>query len=103
MNHHARSYAAGPRRLDHERASQLLARYPNVSGEEAREIMTFMQFGRYLDVSLLTNDQRLKPNLDAFLRDHRLQFELNSGQGTAIAGAIILLLFVLWAIWTAIS
>ena len=103
MNHHARSDAAVPQRLDHERASQLLARYPNVSGEEAREIMTFMQFGRYLDVSLLTNDQRLKPNLDAFLRDHRLQFELNSGQGTAIAGAIILLLFVLWAIWTAIS
>jgi hypothetical protein len=31
------------------------------------------------------------------------RFNGNPGQGAPIAGSIILLLFVLWAIWTAIS
>ena len=103
MEHHVLHEMPRPRRLDHERASDLLARYPNVTRQEAREILTFLQDGRYLDVGLLTSNARLKPNLDAFLKDHWIHFHVRPGQGEALVGIIVLLLFVAWAIWAALS
>ena len=103
MEHHVLHEMPTPRRLDHERASDLLERYPNVTRQEAREILTFLQNGRYLDVGLLTSNARLKPNLDAFLKDHWIHFHVRPGQGEALVGIIVLLLFVAWAIWAALS
>ena len=103
MEHHVLHELPAPRRLDHERASALLARYPNVTRQEAREILTFLQDGRYLDVGLLTSNARLKPNLDVFLKDHWIHFHVRPGQGEALVGVVVLLLFGAWAIWAALS
>lgn len=102
MDHQVLHELPGPRRLDHERASDLLARYPEVTGQEAGEILTFLRDGRYLDVGLLTSNPRLKPNLDAFLKDHWIHFHVNPGQGEAVVAAIFVLLFIAWAIWAAL-
>ena len=103
MDHLVLHELPSPRRLDHERASDLLARYPEVTGKEAREILTFLQDGRYLDVGLLTGNPRLKPDLDAFLKDHWIHFHVKPGQGEAAVGIIVLFLFVAWAIWAALT
>ena len=99
MIYHASHERPGPMRLDQERASELLARYPDVSGKEAREILNFLQTGRYRDVGLLTSNARLEPNLDEFLKDHWIHFHVKPDQGEAIVGAVVLLLFIAWAIW----
>ena len=103
MDQHVLHELPSPGRLDHERASDLLARYPDVTGQEAREILSFLRDGRYLDVGLLTSNPRLKPNLDAFLKDHWVHFHVKPGQGEAIVGITVLLLFVAWAIWAALT
>lgn len=103
MTHQARHEMPGRMQLDQERVSGLLARYPDVSGDEAHAILTFLQTGRYFDVGLLTSNARLKPNLDAFLRDHRGHFEAVPGRAEAIVGVVTLSLFIFWAIWTAVS
>jgi hypothetical protein len=103
MNHHALHEVARPPRPDPERMSALLARYPEVSRDEAREILTFLQNGRYVDVGLLTSDRGLGQNLDAFLKDHWVHFHVRPGQGEVVVGGIVILLFVLWIIWAAFS
>ena len=92
-----------PLRTDPDRASALLARYPEVSRDEAREILTFLQTGRYLDVGVLTSNRRLGQNLDAFLKDHWIHFHVKPGQGEALVAGIVILLFVLWVIWAVFS
>ena len=103
MSHHVLHELSSPSRLDHERASDLLARYPDVNAQEACEILTFLQDGRYLDVGLLTSNPGLKPNLDAFLKDHWIHFHVKPGKGEAVVGIIVLLLFIAWATWAALS
>ena len=103
MDHQVLHELPSPRRIDHERATDLLARYPDVTNREAREILNFLRDGRYLDVGLLTSNSRLKPNLDAFLKDHWVHFHVKPGQGEAVVGITVLLLFVAWAIWAALA
>ncbi len=102
MEHQILHQRPAARRLDLERASELLARYPHVSWKEAREILTILRDGRYLDVGLITSNALLKPKLDAFVADHWDMFQARSGRAEAIAGLIVLLLFVVWAIWAAL-
>jgi hypothetical protein len=99
MKHSAWHSEPFPRPLDHDRASELLARYPDVTSAEAREILTFLQTGRTLDVGRLNSDARLEPNLDEFLKDHWVHFHMKPDQGEAIVGLIVLLLFIAWAVW----
>lgn len=103
MDNHVLLEAGRPQRPNPERVSALLSRYPEVSRDEAREILTFLRTGRYLDVGELTGNRRLDQNLDAFLRDNWIHFHGRPGQGEAVVGVTVLLLFVLWAIWAALS
>ena len=103
MNLHAWRNEPKRQRRDHERVSELLDRYPNVSNDEAREILTFVQAGRYFDVGLLTSNSRLRPSLDAFVKDHRSHFDVEPARGQAAVCALILLHFVAWAIWTVLA
>jgi hypothetical protein len=86
-----------------ERIVSLLDRYPNISRDEAQEILTFLQAGSYFDVGLLTGDARLKPSLDAFVKDHRRHFDVEPDRAEAVVGIGILVLFLLWAIWAVLT
>ena len=103
MNHHALQELALPPHPGPERVAALLERYPEVSRDEAREILTFLQTGRYLDVGALTGSRRLHQNLDAFLKDHWIHFHVRPGQGEAVVVGVVISLFVLWVIWAAFS
>ena len=86
-----------------ERASELLARYPRVSKEEASEILQFVRTGRHLDIGLLSRDNRLRSRLDSFMKDHRPGARLNWREGAALVGGILVLLITAWLIWAALA
>jgi hypothetical protein len=90
-------------RVDRERATDLLERYPRVSREEIREIITFLRTGRHLDVGLLTSNDRLRPNLDAFMHDHKAHFRVKWGEAVAVLAGMIALLAIFWLIWEAFA
>lgn len=86
-----------------ERASELLARYPRVSEEEVREILQFIRTGRHLDIGLLSSDDRLRPNLDTFMKDHKADLRVHWREGAAVVGGILVLLITAWLIWAALA
>jgi len=86
-----------------ERASELLARYPRVSKQEASEILQFLRTGRRLEFGLLSSDDRLRSKLDSFMKDHKAHFRVNWREGAAVAGGILVLLITAWLIWAALA
>lgn len=90
-------------RLTREQAADLLYRYPHVSDEEAKAILTFLRKGRHLDVGMLTADESLKPQLESFMAKHSKHFRVGFGEGTALVAGIIALLALCWVIWEAIK
>lgn len=90
-------------RSDRERIADLVHRYPRVTDSEAKEILTFMRTGRHLDVGLLTADDSIRPNLDAFLDDHKAHFRVRWWEGAAVLGGIAAVLVIFWLIWEAFA
>ena len=86
-----------------ERASELLARYPSVSEKEAGEILQFLRTGRHLDIGLLASDERLRPRLDSFLKDHKPHLGGTWREAAAVVGGFLVLLITAWLIWGAFA
>ena len=86
-----------------ERASELLARYPRISEEEAGEVLRFLRTGRHLEIGLLSREDGLRPNLDSFMKDHEAHFRADWREGAAIFGGILVLLVTAWLIWAALA
>jgi hypothetical protein len=103
MNAHATPIEAGPWQTSRERVAALLARYPKVSKNENREILEFMKEGRHLDIGLLTSDETLQPNLDAFMKDHKRHFRVSLGEAAAVLAMIAAFLLAAWLFWELIG
>jgi hypothetical protein len=92
-----------PLRSTRERVSELLARYPRVTAEEASEILLFVRSGQQLDIGLLSSNDRLRPNLEHFIRDNERHFRFKWREGAAVAGGILVMLITAWLIWAALA
>jgi hypothetical protein len=90
-------------RADRGRVASLLSRYPKVTDDEAKEIVDFLRTGRHLDVGLLTSDETLKPNLDAFMEDHKSHFRVKWGEGVLVVASIAALIAIFWLVWEAFA
>lgn len=101
MNYPAMHEEVRALRADRERVADLLSRYPKVTDDESAEILTFLRTGRHLDVGLLTSSEALKPNLDAFMEDHKSHFQVKWGEGTLVVASIAALIAVFWLVWEA--
>ena len=79
------------------RAEALLSRYPDLSEHELTNLIEIFPQLRILDVGLMTADDRLSRQFEAFHRDHGAKFALSI---SAIVGFLslpaILLLGLLW-------
>ena len=91
--------APHPIRLNRNEARELLVRYPKVSNAEARLIVDFLRNGRHFDVGMLTADEKLKPQLDSFMADHKKELQLGIGEGATVVGAIGAFLGLCWLLW----
>lgn len=81
------------------RVAGLLARYPHVSRTEKREILGFMRTGRHFDIALLTSDEKLRPSLDAFMKDHEKHFRVGFMEAAAVVALIAAFLLTCWLLW----
>jgi hypothetical protein len=90
-------------RLTRDEVADLLQRYPHVSDGEAKAILGFLRKGRQLDVGLLTADDRLKPQLDSFMTDHRKDLRVGVGETAGVVAAIAGFLVACWLVWEAVK
>ena len=82
--------------LGREQVAEMLSRYPRVSDCESRHILTFLRKGRQLDLGLLIGDDRLRPNLAAFMADHEPHFRVKWREAAAMGGFILGPLAIFW-------
>jgi len=90
-------------RRTREQIAAILSRYPNVSPEESGAIVEFLRKGRHIDVGMLTADETLKPNIDAFMNDHKAEFGVKVWEAAALIGGIAAFLVIAWLVWEAFS
>ena len=86
-------------RSTRERIAELVGRYPHVSDKDRREILSFMRNGRHLDIGLLTSNDKLRPKLDRFMRDHRRHFQIDLIDIVRVLAVLTAALMVCWLLW----
>lgn len=101
MSYHYPNHIAkvGAQRAGSARVADLVSRYPGITDEEAQEIATFMRTGRHVDVSLLTANDSIRPNLDAFMEDHKADFRIDWRESVGVTSGIALVLVMFWLFW----
>jgi hypothetical protein len=87
-----------PPRGTSDRIAQLVSRYPGISEDEAREIVTFIRTGRHLDVGMLTMNEHIRPKLDAFMQDHKSDFRVKWWETALVTGGIAAAVGVFWVL-----
>jgi len=86
-------------RSTRDHVSSLLSRYPDVSEDNRKEILTFLKEGRHLEIGLLTANDNVRPQLDAFMADHRHHFRISVSEVVRVLVAIAALTLVLALLW----
>jgi hypothetical protein len=90
-------------RFSRDRIATLLGRYPNVSDEEREEILAFMKEGRHLEIGLLTSNGKVRPQLDAFMEEHKRHFRIGAADLTKLFVVFAILATVSWLVWGLIA
>jgi len=103
MNAHAPHEEVRPSGAMRMEIADLVARYPEVSDDEAKLILRFLRTGRHLDVGMLTGDQSLKPQLDRFMADHARDLRVGFWEGSAVVAGIAGFLVLCWLLWESVK
>ena len=93
-------------RSAHDRVANLLKRYPHVTDDDRKEILHFMKEARHLEVGLLTANDKVRPQLDAFMEDHKRHFRLDAFdvlRAVALIGAIVMVCWLAWELFMPLS
>lgn len=93
-------------RSTRERIAGLLKRYPHVSDKDRKEILQFIKEARHLEVGLLTANDNVRPQLDAFMQDHKRHFRLDAFdvlRAVALIGAIVMVCWLVWELFMPVS
>lgn len=90
-------------RPNSDRVAELVRRYPGVTQDEAKEIRTFLNSGRLLDIGLLCSDDGLRPKVESFIEHHKMPSRSNWREHAPVAGGILVLAATSWLIWAALA
>lgn len=90
-------------RADRQHVAALIDRYPRLSEDETKEVITFLRTGPHLDVGMLTGDEALKPKLEAFMAEHKQHFRLKWTESLAVTAGIFGVPTAAWALWEAFA
>ena len=86
-------------RSSRERVGELLSRYPHVSDNDRRKIPAFIRDDRHLDIGLLTSNEKLRPKLDRFMKDHKRHFQIDFVDVVRMLAVITAALMICWLLW----
>ena len=81
------------------RIAGLLKRYPHVSNKDRKEILDFMKEARHLEIGLLTANDNVLPQLDAFMEDHKRHFRLDLFDVVRAMALIAAIFMICWLLW----
>ncbi len=93
-------------RSTRDRVANLLQRYPHVSDKDRKEILEFMKEARHLEIGLLTANDHVRPQLDAFMEHHKRHFRLDVFdvvRALALVGAILMVCWLLWELFMPVA
>jgi hypothetical protein len=90
-------------RASRARTAELLGHYPHLSDADRREILAFLQTARHLDIGLLSANDNLRGNLDAFMDDHRTELGVTPREAFTAVALIAGFLFACWLLWTLVG
>ena len=80
-------------------ASELIARYPDLSGVEVTRLIDLYRKLSALDVALLISDEVLGPKLDHFFKDHRQKIRTPFRQyAMLVVTAVVGIAITVWAV-----
>ena len=82
-----------------ERIVGLVKRHPEISGEEASEIIRFIRTARYSQIASLTADESVRKQLDHFIRTHNHEFRWSAGDWIAPITLLIGIVGSVWLLW----
>jgi hypothetical protein len=94
---------APAQRTTSERMAELARRYPGITENEAKEILTFLRAGRDIGVDRLSSDGRPGSDLDSFLENPKPQLRANWREGAPMVGGFLVLLTTAWLVWVAFA
>jgi hypothetical protein len=86
-------------RSTRDRIAGLLKRYPHVSNKDRKEILDFMKEARHLEIGLLTANDNVLPQLDAFMEDHKRHFQLDLFDVVRAMALIAAIFMICWLLW----
>ena len=95
----ARAAIADAERVSRQHIADMLARYPELTAAEVAEIVDFLRNGRQLEIGLLTCNQSIRPQLDAFMAEHRSKLSLGLFETAGLVGGLMALLAGCWLLW----
>ena len=90
-------------RSTRDRVAGLISRYPHVSEKDRKEILEFLKEARHLEIGLLTSNDNVRPQLDAFMEDHKRHFRLGVLDLVRLLALIGAIVMVCWLVWKAFS
>ncbi|MGN6057765.1 MAG: hypothetical protein ACTHOI_04195 [Sphingomicrobium sp.] len=86
-------------RFSRDRIASLLGRYPHISDKERKDILEFMKEGKHLEIGLLTSNDKIRPQLDAFMDDHKRHFRIGPADVTRLVAVFAAVAMFCWLIW----
>jgi len=92
----------GALRSNRERVSDFLRRNPQITEQEAGEILTFARTRRHVDAVAISGKDRARTNPKTAL-NHRARFGVDWRERSAVLGGLLVLLITAWLIWAAFA
>jgi hypothetical protein len=94
----AREYSEARQRCSFDQASELIARYPNVSEAELATLINVYRELSALDVALLISDEKFGRKMERFYADHRDELKTPFRQyAILVAIAVVGVAVILWS------
>ena len=98
-----RAAAADMRLAAAYRALTLLARYPDISGAEADEILSYVKRASATDIRLIADDEPMRRQFERFVGSHSRQLRYSAVEVVTGIGVVVAFFAICWLLWQSIG
>ena len=77
----------------------LFERYPNISGDERRELARYLSSGPLLEIGLLKGDEAVRYKIAAFEKDNEKALSTTTFEAVVLVGIFALTALICYVMW----